>query len=145
MPVTGVRMPTTYPQEGHWKLDYLRPGVQSDRAAASSRRARAQRVHQKAVTMASTRLQGRAPSEPRLRNSARGTSLFLPISPSFGHFLKPTTTWNVLTKPSSTLLWEKNLAPSKVGLNRKRSDFSDLPNGLKERERAIARTKLEYK
>ena len=51
---------------------------------------------------------------------------------TFRHFLKPTTTWIVLTKPSSTLLCEKNLAPSKVGLNRKRSDFSDLPNGLQE-------------
>ena len=49
---------------------------------------------------------------------------------TFGHFLQPTTTWIVLTKPFSALLCKKILAPSKVGLNRKRSDFSDLPNGL---------------
>ena len=49
---------------------------------------------------------------------------------TFRHFLTPTTTWIVLTKPSSTLLCEKNLALSKVGLNRKKSNFTDLPNGL---------------
>ena len=31
MPVTGVRMPANYHQEGQRRLDDLRPGVQSDR------------------------------------------------------------------------------------------------------------------
>ena len=79
--------------------------------------------------MASTRLQGRAPSEPGFEIQ-RETTLFFSQFTTFGHFLQPTTTWIVLTKPSSALLCKKILAPSKVGLNRKRSDFSDLPNGL---------------
>ena len=129
MPVTGVRMPTNYPQEGHWKLDYLRPEVQSDRAAASSHRARAQRVHQRRLPWHPHAYRAALRVIPASKFSERYLS-FPPNFTTFGHFLKPTTTWNVLTKPSSTLLWEKNLAPSKVGLNRKRSDFSDLPNGL---------------
>ena len=129
MPVTGVRMPTNYPQEGHWKLDYLRPGVQSDRAAASSRRARAQRVHQRRLPWHPHAYRAALRVSPASKFSERYLS-FPPNFTTFGHFLKPTTTCDVLTKPSSTLLWEKHLAPSKVGLNRKRSDFSDLPNGL---------------
>ena len=129
MPVTGVRMPANYPQEGYWELDDLRPGVQSDRAAASSRRARAQRVHQRRLPWHPHAYRAALRVSPASKFSERYLSFPLNFT-TFGHFLKPTTTWIVLTKPSSTLLCEKNLAPSKVGLNRKRSDFSDLPNGL---------------
>ena len=128
MPVTGVRMPANYPQEGHWKLDDLRPGVQSDRAAASWRRARAQRVHQRRLPWHPHAYRAALRVSPASKFSERYLSFPLNFT-TFGHFLKPTTTWIVLTKPSSTLSCEKNLAPSKVGLNRKRSDFSDLPNG----------------
>ena len=106
-----------------------RPGVQSDRAAASSRSARAQRVHQRRLPWHPHAYRAALRVSPASKFSERYLS-FPPNFTTFGHFLKPTTTWNVLTKPSSTLLWEKHLAPSKVGLNRKRSDFSDLLNGL---------------
>ena len=79
--------------------------------------------------MAFTRLQGRAPSEPGFEIQ-REVPFFPPNFTTFGHFLQPTTTWIVLTKPSSALLCKNILAPSKVGLNRKRNDFTDLPNGL---------------
>ena len=60
MPVTGVTE-CRHPQEGHWKLDDL-PGPESElQLIASCARAACAR---KAVTMASTRLQGRSPSEP---------------------------------------------------------------------------------
>ena len=131
MPVTGVRKPANYPQEGHRKLDDL-PGV---RAAASSRRARAQRVHQRRLPWHLHAY--RAALRVSLASKFSERYLSFPINfTTFGHFLKPTTTWIVLTKPSSTLLCEKTLAPSKVGLNRKRSDFSDLPNGLELRSHA---------
>ena len=68
---------------------------------------------------------------------------FPPNFTTFGHFLQPTTTWIVLTKPSSALLCKKILAPSKVGLNRKRSDFSDLPNGLKYRWDFASKNSIE--
>ena len=129
MPVTGVRMPANYPQECHWKLDDLRPGVLSDRAAASSHRARAQSVHQRQLPWHPHAYRAALRVSSASKFSERYLSFPLNFT-TFGHFLKPTTTWIVLTKPSSTLLCEKNLAPSKVGLNRKRSDFSDLPNGL---------------
>ena len=83
----------------------------------------------KAVTMVSTRLQGRAPSEPGFEIQ-REVPLF---SSQFHHFWTLSETDNNLECLNETLLYpfmRKKLGPSKVGLNRKRSDFSDLPNGL---------------
>ena len=96
-----------------------RPGV---RAAASSRRARAQRVHQRRLPWHLHAYRAALRASPASKFSERYLSFPLNFT-TFGHFLKPTTTWIVLTKPSSTLLCEKTLAPSKVGLNRKRSEF----------------------
>ena len=58
--------------------------------------------------------------------------LFPPNFTTFGNFLQPTTTWIVLTKPSSGLLCKKKkkLGPLKSGINRKRSDLSDLRSRL---------------
>ena len=129
---TAVRLPENYPSEGHWKLDDLRPGVQSDRVQlrnSESRRTRAERVHPWQVPWHPYAYRAALRVSPASKFSERYLS-FPSYFTTFGHFLKPTTTWIVLTKPSSALLCKKNLAPSKVGLNRKRSDFSDLPNGL---------------
>ena len=119
MPVTGVRMPTSYAQEGHWKLDYLRPGVQSDRAADSSRRARAQRVHQRRLPWHPHAYRTALRVSPASNLSERYLS-FPPNFTTFGHFLKPTITWNVLTKPSSTLFMRKKLGPLESGTESKK-------------------------
>ena len=98
-------------------------------SAVSSRRARAQRVHPWRLPWRPHACRAALRVSPASKFSERYLS-FPPNFTTFGHFLQPTTTWSVLTKPSSALLCKKILAPSKVGLNRKRSDFSDLPNGL---------------
>ena len=98
--------------------------------AVSSRRARAQPVHPWRLPWRPHAYRAALRVSPASKFSERYPS-FPPNFTTFGHFLQPTTTWIVLTKPSSALLCKKILAPSKVGLNRKRSDFSDLPNGLK--------------
>ena len=113
-----------------WKLDDLRPGrgVQSDRVQFD-RVVRAQRVHPWRLPWRPHAYRAALRVSPASKFSERYLS-FPPNFTTFGHFLQPTTTWIVLTKPSSALLCKNILAPSKVGLNRKRSDFSDLPNGL---------------
>ena len=112
------------------KLDDLHRGVRPVRpSAVSSRRARAQRVHPWRLPWRPHAYRAALRVSPASKFSERYPS-FPPNFTTFGHFLQPTTTWIVLTKPSSALLCKKILAPSKVGLNRKRSDFLDLPNGL---------------
>ena len=132
MPVTGVTMLANYPQESHCaKARLWRPPPRSPvrPSAVSSRRARAQRVHPWRLPWRSHAYRAALRVSPASKFSERYPS-FPPNFTTFGHFLQPTTTWTVLTKPSSALLCKKILAPSKVGLNRKRSDFLDLPNGL---------------
>ena len=112
------------------KLDDLHPGVQSTWVRYREQFHRVVRAHSVCTHGVHTPAGPRS-EWARLRNSARGTSLFLPISPLLDTFCnRRPCTWIVLTKPSSALLCKQILAPSKVGLNRKRSDFSDLPNGL---------------
>ena len=106
----------------------------------SSRRARAQRVHPWRLPWRPHAYRAALRVSPASKFSERYPS-FPPNFTTFGHFLQPTTTWIVLTKPSSALLCKKILAPSKVGLNRKRSDFLDLPNGL-QRARASKNVKI---
>ena len=132
MPGTSMQCPLLVPEcrqitrrKATESSTTLRPGVQSDRAAASSRRARAQRVHQRRLPWHPHAYRAALRVSPASKFSERYLS-FPPIFTTFGHFLKPTTTWNVLTKPSSTLLWEKNLAPSKVGTESKKKRLFGL-------------------
>ena len=130
MPVTGVTMLANYPQESHCAKARRPPPRSPVRpSAVSSRRARAQRVHPCWLPWRPHAYRAALRVSPASKFSERYPS-FPPNFTTFGHFLQPTTTWIVLTKPSSALLCKKILAPSKVGLNRKRSDFLDLPNGL---------------
>ena len=130
MPVTGVTMLANYPQESHCAKARRPPPRSPVRpSAVSSRRARAQRVHPWRLPWRPHAYRAALRVSPASKFSERYLS-FPPNFTTFGHFLQPTTTWIVLTKPSSALLCKKILAPSKVGLNRKRSDFLDLPNGL---------------
>ena len=130
MPVTGVTMLANYPQESHCAKARPPPPRSPVRpSAVSSRRARAQRVHPWRLPWRPHAYRAALRVSPASKFSERYPS-FPPNFTTFGHFLQPTTTWIVLTKPSSALLCKKILAPSKVGLNRKRSDFLDLPNGL---------------
>ena len=126
MPVTGVSMLANYPQESHCAKARRPP----PRSPVRQRRARAQRVHPWRLPWRPHAYRAALRVSPASKFSERYPS-FPPNFTTFGHFLQPTTTWIVLTKPSSALLCKKILAPSKVGLNRKRSDFLDLPNGLR--------------
>ena len=139
MPVTGVTMLANYPQESHCAKARRPPPRSPVRpSAVSSRRARAQRVHPWRLPWRPHAYRAALRVSPASKFSERYPS-FPPNFTTFGHFLQPTTTWIVLTKPSSALLCKKILAPSKVGLNRKRSDFLDLPNGLLARLRKTTR------
>ena len=131
MPVTGVTMRQIIRRKATVrKLDDLHPGVLSDRVQFHRDRARAQRLHPWRLPWRPHAYRAALRVSPASKFSERYPS-FPPNFTSFGHFLQPTTTWICFNQTFLCPFMQKNLGPLESGLNRKRSDFLDLPNGLK--------------
>ena len=102
---------TDYPQESHCAKARRPPPRSPVRpSAASSPRARAQRVHPWRLPWRPHAYRAALRVSPASKFSERYPS-FPPNFTTFGHFLTPTTTWIVLTKPSSALLCKKKSWP----------------------------------
>ena len=125
MPVTGVTMLANYPQESHCAKARRPPPRSPVRpSAVSSHRARAACAPM-AVTMASTRLQGRAPSEPSFEIQ-REVPLF---SSQFHHFWTLSATDDHLDCFNQTFLcpfMQKNLGPLESGTESKKKRLFGL-------------------
>ena len=126
MPVTGVSMLANYPQESHCAKARRPP----PRSPVRQRRARAQRVHPWRLPWRPHAYRAALRVSPASKFSERYPS-FPPNFTTFGHFSATDDHLDCFNQTFLCPFMQKNLGPSKVGLNRKRSDFLDLPNGLR--------------